>query len=448
MNLPLDPNFTNALPPSRPPVELARYWSAFGDPELDLLVSKAMAQNFSIKAAEDRVVAAKNTGAAANATLLPAINAAGGASEAKLSAIGQSVPESSPAQLTSFGTADLVWALPLFGRWGATRKGAAAVLGVAGAEAAEARVAVAAQIARNYITLRADQQGLKLLNAEQAESSNIVRLVHIQAQAGIASDLDLTRTQNHADEIALKIPAQGLAIATDIEQITVLEGETSPESGLSQAAPIPAAPDVIPAVIPADLLRRRPDIIEAEAEVASAAAGLGLARANLFPQFTLGGSLSIFSGAGLINPTLGTTLPDKVSLMEGGPGVTIPLLDWGQRYHQAKAAQAGLAAGIENYHQAVVQGSAAVETAFAEITASRAQVAAATREQQSAAQALDAANTLFGRGLTDLSTLLDAEQQKEKADMDATQAGAAADTALISLYEAVGGGLAMPAHEP
>jgi NodT family efflux transporter outer membrane factor (OMF) lipoprotein len=447
MRLPLPATFSNALPPSRPPVDLTQYWSEFGDAMLDHLIHTAIAQNFSIKAAEDRVVSAADLAAAADASLLPSLDAAGSVAEEKLSPVGRPFPEPSPGRLTSGGTVDLSWTLPLFGRFGATKNGAAAILGVAGAEQNEARVAVVAEIARDYITLRADQRDLALLKAELAESNHIARLVEIRAQAGVASKLDLARAQNHADEIALELPAQELSIKTNIEQIAVLEGETAPDPSLGQLAPIPPAPHFIPALVPADLLRRRPDIIEAEAEVASDAADLHIAMADLFPQLTLGGSLSIFSGVGLINPLTATKLPDTVTMVEGGPGITIPLIDWGQRYHEAKAAQATLAAAIENYHEAVVEGCAAVETAFAEISATRAQVAAATREQQSAEQALSAANTLFGRGLTDLSTLLDAEQQREKAGLDATEAEAAADTALISLSEAVGGGLPEPAEQ-
>lgn len=447
MAMPLPQSFSNAVPPSRPPVDLTQYWTAFDDPTLDHLVDQAIAQNFTIKAAQDRVVSAAYTGRAADASLLPSGFAEGAASQAKLSPIGQHLPGPSPGQLTGTGTAGLIWTLPLFGRFGATRKGVTALLGVAQAEQNAARVGVVAEIARAYITLRADQRNLALLRAELAESTHIVDLVKIQAEAGIASDLDVARAQNHADEIGLRIPIQQLSVTTDIERIAVLEGQTAPDPALQRIEPIPAAPKAVPSFVPADLLRRRPDVIEAEAQVAAAAANMGIADANLFPQFTLGGSITLVGGASLIDPLSGAKLPDKLSLVEGGPAVTVPLLDWGQRYDQAKAAQANLAAQIETYHHAVVQGCAAVETAFAEIAAARAQVAAAKREQQSAGRALNAANTLFGRGLTDLSTLLDAEQQREKADLDATQAQSASDTALINLYEAVGGGLPSPAAQ-
>jgi outer membrane protein TolC len=120
--------------------------------------------------------------------------------------------------------------------------------------------------------------------------------------------------------------------------------------------------------------------------------------------------------------------------------VTIPLLDWGQHYDTAKAAQANLAAGIDDYHEAIVEGVGAVDISLAGVSASRAERAAAKQEVKSVSRALSAAQILFGHGLTGLTALLDAETQREQADLDTTNADAAADTAAINLYEAVGGG--------
>jgi NodT family efflux transporter outer membrane factor (OMF) lipoprotein len=448
MALRLPKTFEGAPAPGRPPVDLSRYWEYFGDPVLDQLVEQAVAQNFTLQAAQDRITAAAATGSVENAGLLPSMDAAGGVETEKLSPIGHPLPGASPGQLTSFGTLESSWILPLFGRFGATEKGAAAVLDTAKAARQAAQVAVVAEIAEAYVELRADQQKQRLLQAELGDSSHIASLVKIQAGAGVASDLDAARAQAHADALALKLPGAQLAIDTDISRITALEGQTAPDATLLIATPIPSAPKAIPDLVPADLLRLRPKIIEAEAAVVSDAAALGLATADLYPQFTLGGSLSIFAGSSAVDSLTGAQLPDKLTLFEGGPGVTIPLLDWGQRYDGAKAAQANLAAGIEDYHEAVVEGVDAVDTAYARITASRAAVAAARREQISASRALNAAQILFGHGLTDLSDLLDAEQQCQQADMDTTAAAAAAATAAISLYEAVGGGAMILPKKP
>ena len=448
MALRLPATFKGAPIPRRPPVDLSRYWESFGDPVLDRLVDQAVAQNFTLKAAQDRITAAAAIGSAENAALLPSLDTVGGVETEKLSPIGHSLPGASPGQLTSFGTLESSWILPLFGRFGATEKGAAAALDAARAARQAAQVAVVAEIAEAYVELRADQQTQRLLQAELGESRRIVNLVKILAGAGVASNPDVVRAEAHADGLALKLPRAQLAINTDISRITALEGQTASDGTLLVAASIPSAPTAIPDLVPADLLRLRPQIIEAEAEVASDAATLGLATADLYPQFTLGGSLSIFAGSSAVDSLTGAELPNKLTLFEGGPGVTIPLLDWGQRYDGAKAAQANLAARIEDYHQAVVEGVDAVDTAYARITASRVEVVAARREQISASHALNAEQILFDHGLSDLSDLLDAEQQCQQADMDATDAAAAAGIAAISLYEAVGGGAMILPKEP
>jgi NodT family efflux transporter outer membrane factor (OMF) lipoprotein len=440
MALGLPQTFEGVAVPGRPRVDLSRYWTYFDDPVLDRLVEQAVAQNFTLQAAKDRITAAAAIGRAENAALLPSLDTVGSVGTEKLSPIGHALPGVSSGQLTSFGTLESSWTLPLFGRFGATEKGAAAALDTARAARQAAQVAVIAEIAEAYVELRADQQAQRLLQAELGEAGHIVSLVRIRAGAGVASDLDVARAQAHADGLAFALPGVQLAINTDISRITALEGQTAPDAKLTIAAPIPSAPKSMPDLVPADLLRLRPQIIAAEAEVASEAATLGLATADLYPQFTLGGSLSILTGSSAIDSLTGAKLPDKLTLFGAGAGVTIPLLDWGQRYDIAKAAQANLAAEIENYHEAVVDGVDAVDTALAGIAASRLEVAAARRERMSASRALNAAQILFGRGLTGLSDLLDAEQQCQQADMDSTDATAAAAAAAISLYEAVGGG--------
>lgn len=461
------------LPAARPPVDLSNYWAAFDDPMLNQLVAQGLAQNFTIQAAQFRVDAASAFGTSANASLRPSLSAFGGIVYAKLSPVGQTpqgtlettsqtdvsqlssagnlanpkvstttipIQSNYPAQFVGSGTLALSWTLPLFGRLGATQRAVIGTLGLATATQQAAQVAVIAGIAQAYVGLRSDQQRLSLLQAELAETNHITNLVQIQAQAGIASDLDVARAQNHADQLSLKIPAAQLGIDTDITRIMILEGQTAPNPALLAAGPLPPAPSSLPDVVPADLLRLRPQIMQAEAVVATDAASLGFATADLYPQFTLGGSVSLIAGANLLDPLTAGQLPNKLTLLEGGPGVTIPLFDWGQRYATAKGAQANLAAGIEDYHEAVVEGIGDVNAALASIDASRGEVAAATREQQSALRALNSAQILFGRGLTDLSSLLDVETQRETADMDAADANAAVDTAAINLYAAVGGG--------
>ncbi len=439
LQLALPPHFSSPILVPRPPVDFANYWTGFNDPALNRLVAETVAHNYTIQAARDRITAAAATGSGTNAALLPNINAIGELQEGKLSGINKPLPGASPATLTGLASLDLSWTLPLFGRLAATHQGAASLLDLAAAARQTAQVEIVAQVANAYITLRADQQQQRLLQAELAASRHIVDLVEIQATAGIASDLDVARAQNHTDELSLRVPGVNLSVTTDLLRLAALQGQLSPDQNLLAAAALPTAPQA-PDAVPADLLRRRPQIIEAEATVATNAANLGIANANLYPQFTLGGSISVFSGASILNPLTSTKLPNTLSFFEGGPGLTIPLLDWGQRYDSARAAQAGLAASIEEYHEAVVEGVIAVDIDLAGITAAREEEVASGREQQSALRALNSAQVLFGHGLTGLSELLNAEQAREKADMDATSAAAAADTATINLYAELGGG--------
>lgn len=434
-------------PAGRPPVDLTTYWTGFGDLTLDALVAQALTQNFTIQAAADRVRAAAASGASSRAALLPSFSGQASLTASHTNPSNEILLGANNGTESQYGL-DLSWTLPLFGRFGATRTQAAGILGTAQAEQQAAQVGIAASVASAYITLRADQQRVALLQTEQRQAQKIADLTSISAGAGMSSDLDVAQAQNAADTIAAQIPASQLAVAGDLIRLAILEGQTSLDPYLATPKPIPAAPHNIPTIVPANLLRLRPQIMEAEAQIVTDAGALGLAKADLYPQLTLGGSLSILNGVKQLNPLSLSEQAVKVTQAEGEPGISIPLLDWGERYENAAGAQATLAASIQDYHEAVVEGVGAVQTALAEISTNTSQLAAARREQQSAARALNAAQTLYGQGLTSLSDVLNAEQTQQTADLAETAAAAAAGTAVVDFYAAIGGGALTPPGAP
>jgi outer membrane protein TolC len=215
-----------------------------------------------------------------------------------------------------------------------------------------------------------------------------------------------------------------------------LRGKAAYDPGLLAPAPLPMPPTASLAIMPAELLRLRPDILKAEQLVEENAGAVGIAVANLYPQFTLVGSISAI---GSFN---GGVLPGPVGMLSGGPAVTIPLLDWGAQRAQANARNAELAASVLSYRETVLVGIEEVETGLAHIAAARSQAEAARNEVASAEQALGYAELLYGRGLTPLSDRLETERSALDARLDVVGAVQSEALAAIALYKAVGG--AMP----
>jgi NodT family efflux transporter outer membrane factor (OMF) lipoprotein len=435
----------------RPPVDLTRWWTEFGDAVLDRLVNEAAVENLSLQQAASRVAAARASRDATVAGLLPTIAGTGviagervvGAGTSNqialpigpvsTTAIGQPVTLGSRSVAYYEPGLDAAWEVPLFGQGAATQKAADAAFGEAASDYAAAQVRLVAEVARTYIILRADQQRQDLLTASLAAERRLADLVETRSGAGLASDFDLARARNAADQVATKLaPLEG-EIRESLQKLATLHGQAVADATLSAPAPQPKAPTASLAEVPADLLRLRPDIVHAEHTVEERAGELGIAVADLYPKLTLLGSISL---AGSFS---GSPLPGPVGLFGGGPAITIPLIDWGARLARAKARNAQLAASVLDYRQTVLVGIEEVETALAHVAAARGQAKAARQAVASAEQALGYADLLYGRGLTPLSDRLDAERMVLDARLDLVASTQSEAISAIALYKAIGG---------
>ncbi len=440
----------------RPPVDLTRWWMGFGDATLDRLVNEAAVENLSVQQAASRVAAARASRDAAAAALLPTVTGTGaiegdrvvgaGASSqivlpvgpADATAIGQTVTPGSRSVAYYEPGLDAAWEVPLFGRGAATRNVADAVLGAAASDYAGAKVRLVAEVARNYIILRADQQRRELLTASVAAERRLATLVETRCRAGLASELDLVRARGAADQVLTKLPPVEGEIRESLQKLATLRGSAAPDAALLTPEPLPKPPTASLAAVPADLLRLRPDILEAEQIVEERAGEVGIAVADLYPRLTLLGSIS---GAGSFS---GSSVSGPIGLFSGGPAITMPLIDWGAHLAQAKASNAQLAASILQYRQTVLTGVEEVETALAHVVAARGQAEAAGRAVASAEQALAYADVLYGRGLTSLTDRLDIERSLLDARLDLVASRQSEALGVIALYKAIGGRIPDP----
>ncbi len=434
------------------------FWRALGDEQLEQLVVRALDGNPGVAQAGHRIAAARALQGAAGSRLLPEVGVVGNARARRslegrrsdtggLSAPGPGIGGLETPRTTGTYEAgfDASWEIPLFGRREATLAGAAADLAAAEAEAGAARTSLAAEVGRTYAALRAAQAREDLLLATARSQDRLATVVRIRRTAGIASDADVERVAAAPDRTRAQAAEATEAAQRALHRLATLVGEARTDADLVGAARAaerqPRVPDGVVARtasggVPADLLRARPEIRRAEAAVLRAGADAGLARAELWPRLTLGGSLTVSGtplGASLFSPAG----PQVAAGL--GPSLTMPLFDWGQRRAVVDARDASFRAAVEGYRQSVLEGLEEVEVALVASTRAREREVLLERSTARAAEALRLADIVYRQGLSSLVERLEAEAAWLGARLELVTAREEAFAAAIALHKALGG---------
>jgi NodT family efflux transporter outer membrane factor (OMF) lipoprotein len=426
------------------PVELASWWHALGDPELDSLIGRAVKANPNVLIALDRLQAARTYEAGLIGTVLPAADASGaygtgtGHDESRGRAMDPLTAADSTEGLTSIKAVagfDAYWELDVFGK---IRREIEQARYDAEA-AADARnavlVSVTADVARAYVDLRGLQMRDSVLRAAVDVLQQSLRIVTLRYQRGITNELDVTLAARELATFQAQIAPVEAQINYGEYTIATLLGQY-PEDLLSELAPpqaLPAVPATVAAGLPVDLLRRRPDIQQAEREIASDTAGIGVATANLFPQFIATGAVGFQQGI------LGTANISK-HIWSVGPGAVWPLLDFGQLDAQVQIAALRTRAQLTSY-KALIQGAVQqVDSDVDSFSAEQASFKSLGDALVASQRAVTLATQRYDRGLTDYLNVVDAEREEYTIEEQYVDTETAVDDQFVSLYRDLGGG--------
>ncbi|HET6905513.1 MAG TPA: TolC family protein, partial [Rhodanobacteraceae bacterium] len=287
---------------------------------------------------------------------------------------------------------------------------------------------------RAYLQLRGAQRSEALLESAAQSTREKLHLLRVRERLRLASALEVDHAV--ADDAAAQeqLAKPRFAIAQNAQTLALLLGRSEPDPAWLRPAPLPRLTATGFDSIPANLLRTRPEIRTAEANVLKAAGELGIAQADLYPHIALGSSLTF---AALVKGQ--TRLGDVNNTFAIGPIIDIPLFDWGERRAVRDARDAQLQAALLAYRQAVLQGASDVENALAALHAQD-QRALQTRK---AAEALQSGARMTRKlrelGQADGLDLADAQVALSKAQLDAEQAREEQDIAFVALYKALGG---------
>ena len=457
-SLPTPPAFARTAPtplPTAPPVigDLSSWWESFNDPMLTWLVRRALAANLDVETAASRVREARTQIITARASELPSLSASGntidfndnhksssatsaaGASAAGAeSGLGLAIP--STLHLYSAGF-DATWEVDIFGG-GRRRIEQAKDTQLAMVWALrDVQVSLAAEVASDYLTLRLTQARIAVGEAELQRQKDIASVVAARRKTGFVTNLDVNQQNVQVETAAAQIPQLQAQAETEIHAIAVLLGQT-PES-LSQelrapADPLPPEPPALPAGLPSQLVERRPDVREAERQLAAANANIGVQTANLFPKVNLIGLASFASTSlsGLFNSDNFATV--------GVGMISQPVFDAGKTHAAIKAAKEERQQALFAYQKAGLGALQNVEDALSKYAADAARREALRGALASSDNSLTLAQDQYKVGLAAFVNVIQSENAQLNARDQYVQADGQVLSDLVALYKALGGG--------
>lgn len=404
----------------------AAWWGRFGDPELTALVEQARANNTDLAIATARVAEARAQERVARSLLLPTLSASLPGSEARtVNAFGQ--PSESLSAQPTFQAA---YEVDLFGGNAARRDAARANAAAVAAAREAATLSVSAAAASGYITLLALDARRDLLKQTLVSRGEALRIARDRAEAGYTSQLELRQSEAEYRAAEQQIPAIEAAIARQENGLSLLVGDTA--HAIARGASFDGlATPVVPAVLPSDLVRRRPDIAQAEYALAATDANLRAARAQFLPQIRLSAS------AGAVASNL---LGDPISIWSIGGSILAPIFQGGRLQGQYDAATAQRDQAAFAYRKSVLTAFREVEDQLALIDRLGAQEQALLAQHTAVAEVLRHATNRYRAGYSPYLEQIDAQRALLAVDQALIQLRADRLTAYVALYQALGGG--------
>jgi NodT family efflux transporter outer membrane factor (OMF) lipoprotein len=404
---------------------LAAWWERFGDTRLSALVERAARESVELRLADARVRERLALRGVAGGALWPGLDA-----RAQGTWNTGDTPDSSLAALTA------LWELDVFGGLRRGLEAADADLGAAIEDRRALLLALVGSVATTYVELRGLESRIATVGRNLASQQETRSLTEAQRRAGLASDLDVERARALVSVTAAEIPPLENARTLARNRLAVLLGAApgSLDAELAEEAPIPRAPAELVVGVPADLLRRRPDLARAERELAAATARIGEAKAEYYPRFTLVGSV------GLRSEDIAKLVTGGAAFASIGPSITWPVFAAGRIRANVAATDAREEQALARYELALLSALEEAENSLDRHA--REQMRRLDLQDAVAAnrEAVELARRLYANGLGGFLDVLDAERSLLETESRLVESETAVSTSLVTVYVAVGGG--------
>jgi NodT family efflux transporter outer membrane factor (OMF) lipoprotein len=428
---------------TRDNVDMREWWTVFEDPVLDDLIEDAFKQNLSLQLTGLRILEARARLGIAEGNLYPQQQQIGGT--ASTNRISENSPNFNPQFENEFANYqfgfDAAWEIDFWGRFARGVEAADASLNASFADYDDAMISLAAEVARTYVTIRTIETQLRLANENIKLQQESLRIAQVRFDNGATSNLDVQQAKTNLASTQAGVPAFTSALRQALNGLAILLGKAPGELSLppAEADSIPLAPALIAAGIPTDLLRRRPDVRRAEFQAANQSALVGVAEGDLYPRFSLFGSIGLQSSDTGSSST--SDLFDSDSLVySAGPTFSWDIFNYGRIRNNVRVQDARYQQSLVNYQDTVLR--AYQETEDAMVGFVQAQREAHFREQSAVAarQATRLANIQYREGASDFQRVIDSERQLVAQQDLWTVARGNIALNLIALYKSLGGG--------
>ena len=411
---------------------LVRWWITLGDPDLSNLIERARAGNVDLKSAQARIREARARRGVAESGLYPSFNISG---SANLSRSSEDAGTGMRRELYRTGF-DASWEVDVFGGVRRSVEAAQADLEASVADFQDLMVSLLAEVALNYVEARTFQTQLQVAEENLKAQAETLQLTEWRFAAGLVSKLDVEQAKANLENTRALLPKLRSNIEAAKNRLAILLGvfPGALEAQLATRKPIPEAPLEVAVGVPAETLRRRPDVRRAERQLAAQTARIGVATADLYPKFSLPGSIGLEA---LSTNHLFSTANRAWTLIGS---FTWTIFKGGAIRQNIEVQNALQEQSLKQYEATILTALEDVENglvAFAEEQERRDALLEAT---QAAERAAALARNQYASGLIDFQTVLDAERSVLTAQDQLAQSKGQVTANLISLYKALGGG--------
>ena len=422
-------------------IDPVAWWTSFKDPVLVELLAKSSEQNLSLQASAVRVYQARAQLGISEATLLPSVNSSGSITQANQASLAAQLASTSNVSTTQVLGLQASWELDF---WGKIRRGVEPnVAGYMASASAfyAAQASLAANVASTYVAIQSYQQLIDVSKTNLALQGESLRIAQVRYQYGETSLRDLSQAQSQYEQTKSQIPILLANLRQNETAMSVLLGEAPDYYSKTYGAKTGSltAPAVLQVAIPKDLIRRRPDVRQAEFVAAAQSALIGVSTAALYPSFSLSGVFGFqMANYGGITGSPLFSWDNKV--VNGSAAFSFPLFYRGALVDQIRVQDAVFQQNVLNYQNQVLQAQKEVDDALMAISTTRSSADALVKAVKAAQEAALLAQEQYKAGQADYNTVILAQQQLLSVQSSLVQTNTNNLLGYVSAFKALGGG--------
>jgi NodT family efflux transporter outer membrane factor (OMF) lipoprotein len=420
----------------------AAWWRSLADPTLDRLIELSTQQNLPLQIAGLRIVEARAQLGIATGRQFPQFQVVSGT--AAFGGVSANSPTYVPGLPRHFGDYqigfDAAWELDFWGKYRRGVESEAAALLASVADYYAALVSLTAEVARTYVVIRTDEALIANTQTNAKLQEESFTIAQARFKNGATSELDPTQATTLLESTRATIPVLETERTQAENALSTLLGQPvgTIDVLLAGSKEIPRAPAELAVAVPAEMLRRRPDIHSAELAAAAQCALIGVAKSELFPSFTL------FGTVGLETSTVNSRTPNLFSsnslFFAVGPRISWPFFNYGRLKNGVRVQDARFQQLLVAYHNTVLKAVQEVEDALVGLLNARDAASAQQKAVASAQRAAEIALAMYREGATDYQRVIDAQRSLLTQENNLADASSSVTTNFIALYKALGGG--------